>query len=114
MESQTGQCMDCKEFEKMIPDFTGDKLNFKELQQFIKHLDECGNCREELAIQFLVTEGIQRLEEGSAFDLQSELNQRLETARGRVRFVRNLIRIGTVLEMLAVAAVAAAVLWAFL
>ncbi len=103
--------MNCKDFEKMIPDFMEEKLNPKTLQQFVRHYDECENCREELAIQFLVMEGIQRLEEGSAFDLQSELDQRLDAARGRIRIYRNIVKIGTVLEMLAVAAAAVLMLW---
>ena len=35
-------------------------------------MQECPGCKEELVIQFLVTEGMQRLEDGDAFDLQRE------------------------------------------
>ena len=31
-------------------------------------MQECPGCKEELVIQFLVTEGMQRLEDGDAFD----------------------------------------------
>ena len=54
--------MNCKEFEKNIPDFIAGKLDFQTLQEFGEHMRECPGCKEELVIQFLVTEGMQRLE----------------------------------------------------
>ena len=49
--------MNCKEFEKNIPDFIAGKLDFQTLQEFGEHMRECPGCKEELVIQFLVTEG---------------------------------------------------------
>ena len=54
--------MNCKEFEKNIPEFIAGKLDFLTLQEFGEHMQECPGCKEELVIQFLVTEGMQRLE----------------------------------------------------
>lgn len=54
---------ECKEFEKLIPGFIGRKLDFPTLKRFYEHWERCGECREELSIQFLVAEGMQRLEE---------------------------------------------------
>ena len=56
--------MNCKEFEKNIPEFIAGKLDFLTLQEFGEHMQECPGCKEELVIQFLVTEGMQRLEDG--------------------------------------------------
>ena len=53
--------MNCKEFEKNIPEFIAGKLDFLTLQEFGEHMRECPGCKEELVIQFLVTEGMQRL-----------------------------------------------------
>jgi len=78
--------MNCKEFEKNIPDFIAGKLDFQTLQEFGEHMRECPGCKEELVIQFLVTEGMQRLEDGDAFDLQRELELRLAEAKRKVRF----------------------------
>ena len=47
-------------------------------------MQECPGCKEELVIQFLVTEGMQRLEDGDAFDLQRELEIRLTEAKRKV------------------------------
>ena len=46
-----GGCMDCKETRKNIYKFIEDGLDGKELQSFMRHVSECGECMEELAIQ---------------------------------------------------------------
>lgn len=106
--------MDCKEFEKLIPDFFEKKLDFITLNQFSKHIKECEECKEELTIRFLVTEGIQRLEEGDAFDMQRELDQHLEEAEKKIKAHNRLLRIGEVFEILAIILIAGAVIWMIL
>lgn len=103
--------MNCKEFEKRIPEFISRKLDYLSLKRFSEHMEKCGNCKEELVIQFLVTEGIHRLEDGSAFDLQSELEQRLAEARRKLRFHGRVLRFGIALEILAAAMLAGIVIW---
>jgi hypothetical protein len=103
--------MDCKEFEKMIPDFINRKLDYFELKNFSRHLEDCDSCREELVIQFLVSEGIQRLEEGDAFDLQKELDSRLDDAGHSLKRQDTALKLGLVLEVLSAAAVIGFVVW---
>ena len=97
--------MDCGKFEKMIPAFLNDALEYKDLKQFLKHVDTCSTCKEELTIQVLVSEGIARLEEGSAFDLQKELGGRIEEAQKQIRFHRMLMFINITLITAALLAV---------
>ena len=106
--------MDCKEFERLIPDFISDKLDYQSLKRFNSHMKDCENCREELTIQFLVTEGVQRLEDGSAFDLQGELRQHLEESNRRVRRHDSFMRVGLVLEIAAVGLLVGSILWILL
>ncbi len=73
---------------KMIPSFIADELSFRELEQFMEHIDECESCKEELSIQFLVEVGLNSLEAGNTFDLQQELNIALEEAAKRVQVYR--------------------------
>lgn len=103
--------MDCKEFEKRIHDFIDWKLDYPSLKRFCGHMEKCENCKEELVIQFLVTEGIQRLEDGNAFDLQSELEQRLDEARRRLRFHGKILHFGIALEILAAVLLIGIVIW---
>ena len=83
--------MDCKEIQKMIPRFIQDDLENREIKAFVEHISQCEECREELDIQYLVTEGIQRLEKGSAFDLQNELETKLCKASRRIRARRRVL-----------------------
>lgn len=87
--------MDCKEIQKWIPDFLKDKLDDKELEMFMEHIAECPECKEELTIQFLVSVGMEFLEEGNTFDLQSELQDKMELAESKLRF-RRVIKIAAI------------------
>lgn len=73
--------MDCKEAEKLVPAFLQDDLDSKTLEQFIKHLEGCPDCTEELTIQFLVSEGLEQLEAGNNFNLQHALYEKLGNAK---------------------------------
>lgn len=103
--------MDCKEFEKLIPDFFERKMDFLTLNQFNQHMKECSECKEELTIRFLVTEGIQRLEEGDAFDLQKELGQHLEESERKIKKSKRFLRMGEVFELLAILVIVGIALW---
>ena len=113
-ETIIGDYMDCKDFERLIPDFIGEKLDFLTLERIRAHMDHCENCKEELVIQFLVSEAMQRLEEGDAFDLQGELDHRLFEAKRKVRFHKVFLRVGLCLEILVALAVIGAAVWILL
>lgn len=98
--------MDCKEFEKKIPTFIANELDYKELKLFLEHIELCPDCKEELTIQVLVSEGMARLEEGSAFDLQVEIDKRMQDAAKRIRRHRTMRSVCTTLVFLGVAALA--------
>ncbi len=98
--------MDCKETEKKIPSFLQDELDGSRLEEFIAHVENCAECKEELSIQFLVAEGLERLEQGNNFNLQEELLMKLEGAEHRIGVHRMLLYILMCLE----AAVAAAII----
>lgn len=77
--------MTCKEAEKLIPLFLKDDLDTEELRDFLEHTEHCGECKEELTIQYLVSEGLSRLEQGSVFDLNRELKARIDGAEHVLR-----------------------------
>ena len=108
------ESMECKEFEKLIPGFITKKLDYPTLKRFYEHVQQCGECREELDIQFLVQEGMQRLEEGNAFYLQAELGQRMEEAGKSIRFHSAFLYLGILMEIVAVGLLAGIVIWILL
>ena len=106
--------INCKEFEKMIPDFIAQKMDYPTMKGFISHMEQCRDCKEELSIQFLVIEGIQRLEDGNAFDLQAELEQRLLAARQKIKFHNAFMSLGFAMEIIAVCLLAGIIVWILL
>lgn len=105
--------MECKQVEKLIPRFLSDDLYMEELREFMEHIESCEECREELTIEFLVSEGLVRLENGAVFDLQKELQGRLDHAERHLRFRENVRLLLYILEGL-VAVEAVTVLALFL
>lgn len=106
--------MNCKRFEGLIPDFVDKKLDYATTKQFLEHMNGCTQCKEELNIQFLVNEGLIRLEEGEAFDLQTEMHELLGSARKKIRTHERFMKHGKVAElivMLAIAAVVVAIIY---
>ncbi|MDR0948326.1 MAG: zf-HC2 domain-containing protein [Lachnospiraceae bacterium] len=106
--------MDCKECKKWIAGFIAKDLDYKILKDFLAHIQSCPDCKEELTIQILITEGLLRLEEGSAFDLNEELQRRVEEAEHKLRIHKLVITIGVGVEMVIILAIAAVVLGVFL
>ena len=102
--------MTCKDAEKLIPIFIKDELNYIELEKFIDHIEECPDCMEDMSIQFLVTEGMVRLEQGSAFDLNQELRNLLELSKAHIRVHRGMQYIGIGLEIVALIAILVVIL----
>lgn len=102
--------MNCKETQKYIMDFLKDDLKDEVTEAFLDHVSDCKECMEELTIQYLVTEGLQRLETGSAFDAQKELRQKIQDTivkrRLQKRIRISLFAIGMSLALVFVAVIA--------
>lgn len=103
--------MDCRECEKLIPDFVDQKLEYMKLKRFCEHVKSCPDCKEELTIKFLISEGMLRLEEGDAFDLNHELDKRMVEARRNIRKNDRFLNAGTVIEMVSMVAVLSIIFW---
>lgn len=73
--------MNCKEFRDLIPAYIDDEMDSAVLGEFVKHVDLCYECRDELEVNYLVKEGLSRLEEGNTFDFKRELDLKLSKSR---------------------------------
>lgn len=82
--------MNCKKCKKAVPNFLKDNLDIDALRDFISHIESCDECREELTIELLIQEGLNSLESGNAFDLNKELNKRLDNATRNLKRRENL------------------------
>ena len=91
--------IECKQMEKLIPQFLDDDLDNQDLADFLDHIDNCPECQEELTIQFLVRVGMQRLEDGNTFNLVKELDRELAEAKKKMHRRQTLVLISYVLEI---------------
>ena len=70
----------------------------------MEHIENCDECKEELSIQFLVSEGMSRLENGNVFDLKSELDDKMNVAGQRLQVRKGMQRLLYIMEILIAAA----------
>lgn len=91
--------IECKQMEKLIPQFLDDDLDNQDLADFLNHIDNCPECKEELTIQFLVRVGMQRLEDGNTFNLVKELERELADAKKKMHRRKTLVLISYILEI---------------
>lgn len=103
--------MDCKEFESLIPMALEDKLKFEVMEEFYEHRQSCPECREELEIRYLVSAGLNRLEDGDAFDLKKELDVFFSSIESRMRKHRLIYNAERAIEGLFTLIIILAILW---
>ena len=82
--------LNCKQTEKPITQFIENDMDHATKWNFLEHVDKCPSCKEELSIQFLVTTGMQRLENGDTFDLNRELRSKMNTERHHLQVLKSL------------------------
>ena len=72
--------MDCKETQRLMRLFLENKLDADTAREFILHVRSCKECMDELIIEYLISGGIQELENADDIDVQMELEKRLVVA----------------------------------
>lgn len=77
--------MDCKETQRYIQLFLKDELDDGIAQKFVEHVRSCNECMEELTIEYLLSEGMSRLENADDIDVQKELEEMLNRTMVRVK-----------------------------
>ena len=82
--------MECRDYRKEYRDFLEDTLAERETEKLLKHLAGCNACMEELRIQYLLIEGMKRLESGGTFDINSDFERMLGMRRKRATRGRKL------------------------
>lgn len=82
--------MDCKEAQRCIHLFLKDELDRDTEFRFVEHIYSCSECMEELTVEYLLVEGINRLENAEDIDVQSELEDRLNRTITRKKVYKQL------------------------
>lgn len=76
--------MDCKKAQSLVTSYITRKLNDKDLEEFLEHIDTCDECYEELEIYYTVHYTLARLdkdETGQVYNVKKALQNRLEESR---------------------------------
>lgn len=82
--------MDCKEAQGCIHLFLKDELDRETEFRLVEHIRSCSECKEELTVEYLLAEGISRLENAENIDVQSELDDRLNRTITRRKVYKQL------------------------
>ena len=78
--------MNCKQFQKYIPQFIADELNIKETEGFLSHVSACKECAEELETMHLLQVGLLQLdsdEREDSYNFKGLLRDKLAMAEKR-------------------------------
>ena len=54
--------MTCEEAEHLVTPYIKGQLDGSVLEDFLKHVDSCPDCREELEIYYMVNVGLEQLD----------------------------------------------------
>lgn len=77
--------VDCKKIEKMIPLYLDDKLKAYETLALLEHLKICPECKEELTIQYMVSEGLNRAEIENDYNLLEGLSEKIAESYKKIK-----------------------------
>jgi hypothetical protein len=76
----------CREAEKMVMPYIEDRLSEEELEAFLRHVNSCRGCREELEIYYTVLHGLRQLDDETGdYDMNQALEESLDLSWLRVR-----------------------------
>ena len=84
--------MECKEAEHLIQKYVKNELEGNKVEELVDHLRTCNSCMEEISIVYLVQEGLRKLESGDTFDLNKELQNKMDSSLRKIRIQKHLRR----------------------
>lgn len=83
--------MGCKQVQSGIIDFINDNMDIKEMEQFISHIENCEECREEYDVYYTLIMGMKLLDSDNLRGkTQIDSQDRIDDAKSyilRYRFV---------------------------
>ena len=88
--------MNCIEARRMVTPYVNKELSDKDMEQFLKHIEHCRDCRDELDIYFTMYKAIDLLDSGShqEFDFRKMLENDIRASHRSViaRRITRLVR----------------------
>ena len=80
--------MTCREAERLVMPYINGELTDAELAEFLKHIDTCEDCREELEIHYMVDVGLKKLDEADGtYDIVGDLKRKVAESYRTLRHI---------------------------
>ena len=78
--------MDCKYAQSLVPQYIADKLAPRELEEFIRHVENCPECYDELETYFMLGAALKYLDDTQevSYDLRTMLAEDLKEKKRRL------------------------------
>ncbi len=75
--------MNCLTAQSLIIKYVNDELSNLELEAFLNHVEECADCMEELRIYYILSKGMQQLDEDKVinYNFHQQFEESLDEAR---------------------------------
>ena len=75
--------MNCMEARRMVTPFLKKELSDKDTEQFLKHVEHCSDCMEELDMYFMVYRALDTLDSGmhNEYDFQKMMHEEIRAAK---------------------------------
>lgn len=82
--------MTCMKAQSLITPFINDKLDIKDMEEFLNHIKTCKECREELEVYYISLTAMKQLDEDKQLsdDFNQDLANKLESAHEKVMHVK--------------------------
>ncbi|MCR5303086.1 MAG: hypothetical protein K6E33_00875 [Lachnospiraceae bacterium] len=75
-----------------MPGFLDETIREDRLNAFLDHIEGCPDCREELSIRILISEGLPSLEKEASFNLNDVFDSKVKSGRKKAETVERLWR----------------------
>lgn len=82
--------MTCMEAQGLITAFINDEFKIDELDEFIRHIQSCAECYEELEVYYALLTAMKQLDEDRnlSADFNRELREKIENSQERIIHLR--------------------------
>lgn len=79
--------MNCLDAQRLITPFIKDELSMTELEEFLAHVKECPECKEELEVYYALLTAIKLLDEEKEMsnNFNEDLNNKIRSCEERIR-----------------------------
>lgn len=83
--------MNCSDARKKIIPYIKNQLSMNDILNFIRHIEECSDCKDELEIYYILEHGLSDEEEEVSFDFTKSLNEQLEKEKNDIESEQTLL-----------------------